>query len=75
MQILKKTKVKDTITIMLDYKDIIEYLESKGVAVAVGAEISVHVPSGADWSDTDLEIDNETKIKVEFTEETDISNQ
>lgn len=74
MDIKKKIEQKETTTIMLNYRDIIEYLESKDITVAVGAEISVHVPSGVDWSNTDLDIDDDTQIKVEFTEETDISN-
>jgi len=69
MDIKKKTSKKETTTIMLDHNDIIEFLESKGIH-SIGAEITVHVPSGGDYSDTDLDIGTETLIKVKFTEET-----
>jgi hypothetical protein len=51
-------------------------LRDAGFSVPASAAVVVKVPGGADWSNTDLDIDDDTHITVRFessetTEETD----
>ena len=68
---------KTTITkrkISLNGKDIIELLNDPpldGVIVPVNASVTFEVPGGGNWSGTDLDIDDDYPVVVEWTEQID----
>lgn len=56
-------------TALLSQKDLIEFVQSKcGRQIPYHAEVVVHVPSGGDWSGTDLPIEEDTPVEVRWLE-------
>jgi len=72
MNVQKKVTVKKTekVVLKIDNKDIIDFLEEKGHDLPVlGTKIYIMVPSGGDYSGSDLDIDSDTPIIVEYKKE------
>jgi len=45
-------------------------LEREGITLPTGAKITVTVPGGGDWSNTELDIDDHTPVVVSWKETT-----
>lgn len=61
-----KSVITETKTYLLTDTDFVEFLLFKGVILAKEDNISVfvRVPGGGDWSNTDLEIDDEHPVNI-----------
>jgi hypothetical protein len=57
---------KTTHHLTLNRAEMINMLRAAGIAVPDHVEIMVRVPGGANWSNTDLEIDAYHKIEVKW---------
>jgi hypothetical protein len=57
-----------TTTIRLGREEVINILRREGVTVPTSVEIYFPVPGGADWSNTNIDIDSNTPIVVRWTE-------
>lgn len=64
-----KTTVRQEITMRLTPDIIIRALENCGITVPDSAEITVHIPGGGDWSNTDLDISDAHPVIVSWTTE------
>lgn len=67
MKIETSTKVDKTNTINLNSDDIIGLLIEKGYAIKNGG-VTFTVPGGADWSNTEIDIDDSYPITVTWKE-------
>jgi len=50
--------------LVLGRDEIIEFLRNKGRDVPTSADIFVRVPGGGDWSNTNLDLDQDTSVFV-----------
>jgi hypothetical protein len=48
--------------------DVARALRSLGIKVPKDASIHVNVPGGGDWSNTELEIGQDSQLYIEYTE-------
>lgn len=48
--------------------DIIDLLRKDGFDIKLGASVTIHVPGGGDWSNTDLDVSLENKVEVRWTD-------
>lgn len=67
------TQVVSTATtkrIELGFTEIRLLLEREGIVLPNGAKITITVPSGGDWSNTELDVDDRTPVVVSWCETT-----
>ena len=65
---IKFVQTTKKIRFELKREDIIELLLKSGEKLPLDAEVTIMIPSGGDWSNTRLEIDDESPIEVTWTE-------
>ena len=65
-----KTTAKK-VTIEVDAVTLIEALRANGVKIPGDAKVYVTVPGGGDWSHTDLDIDDDAPLTIEYEEHTE----
>lgn len=72
MKIIARTKIetKRTCTLNLSEKALCDLLRAQGIDIPHDAEVSVYVPGGGDWSHTDLDICEDTPVKITWVERT-----
>jgi len=63
-------RTETTKRVELGFTQIRRLLEREGVQLPAGAKITVTVPGGGDWSNTELDIDDRTPVVVSWTEVT-----
>lgn len=67
MKIDTITTIESTHTVKLRADEVIALLQKAGLKVSETAIVTVHVPGGGDWSNTNLYINSETPIEVTWT--------
>jgi hypothetical protein len=55
-------------SIKLGFTAIRQLLEGQGVTLPANVSITVQVPGGGDWSNTELDIDDRSPVVVAWTE-------
>lgn len=68
LELLKCEEMTTRYTIKWSGKQIINMIRKHSkVAIPDNATVSFHVPRGGDWSDTEIEIDNENVAWVQWS--------
>lgn len=62
------------LTVQLDRKDLVTFLESKGFKIPRDASVYFQVPGGADWSGMAIDIDSDNPVTVAWSELEESSN-
>lgn len=71
-KVTRRVTTRQTHRVELDQDMLRSLLDSAGVRVPIrGAKFFVAVPGGADWSNTDLDIDSENPVVIEWEETTE----
>lgn len=68
---LTKTKTTRQNCVAIDDSHIRLFLESEGIFLPRDAVITFRVPGGADWSNTDVDVDADNPITISWKEVTD----
>jgi hypothetical protein len=63
-------RTETTRRVELGFTQIRLMLEAHGITLPAGARITVQVPGGGDWSNTELEVDDRCPVVVAWTEVT-----
>jgi len=58
------TGTNTTHKVTLGREEIIEFLRSKGKYVTDDARVYIPVPGGGDWSNTNLDLDQDSQVEV-----------
>jgi hypothetical protein len=64
----KVVRTEKRIQIELGFTVIRRLLEQEGVIIPSDAKITVQVPGGGDWSNTELDVDDKNPVVVEWVE-------
>ena len=76
MNITSTQQVRRIHTIELDEIKLKELLRNAGVPIpGIGVEISVAIPGGGDWSNTDLPITGKTKVTISWVTIDEVTGQ
>ena len=68
----RTTRTETRVKLKMTGKELLELLRRDGQAIPKsGVDVSVRVPGGGDWSNTSLDIDDDTPIEITFTEITE----
>jgi len=68
----RTTRTETRIKLKMTGKELLELLRRDGQAIPKsGVDVTVRVPGGGDWSNTSLDIDDDTPIEITFTEITE----
>lgn len=69
MDIKTRTTTKKSHTVELDPEAIRGLLDIAGYEVPANASITISVPGGGDWSNTELDVTDTNPIRIEWTED------
>ena len=65
----RTTRTERRVTLRMTAEELLSLLRRDGQAIPKsGVDVTVRVPGGGDWSNTDIDVDSENPIKITFTE-------
>jgi len=69
MNLSRTTRTETRVNLRMTGKELLELLRRDGQAIPKsGVDVTVRVPGGGDWSNMNLDIDDDTPIQISFTE-------
>lgn len=72
LQVQERVITNRKVELKVDRRAILDMLQAHGFQVPDSATVSIHVPGGGDWSDTELFLDEpEQAIRVVYEEVTE----